>query len=455
MHKLGITLFLGHILLAAVPAMAGPDLQLDQILETAQNDPYAYDKLGELCDTVGHRMTGSPGMERAIIWGQKAMREAGLDSVWTEAVTVPYWTRGEEWARCVAPLDFPLDMLGLGRSDGTGGEPLEAEVMAVVDWAEFEERKAEADGKIVLFNMPWEGYGKSVKYRMDAASVVAEHGAVACLIRSVASASLGAPHTGVMNYKEGVPRIPVAALTVEDAGRLHRMTLRGLKPRVRLSMEAANHDSVTSYNVIGDLRGSEHPDEILLVSGHLDSWDVGTGAHDDGAGVVLALAAAKLFVQPERRLKRTVRVIFYAAEETGGIGGKAYRKAHKNEWQNHVIAMESDGGTEALGGFNVDADSTIVAAFAKRLAPLSVLTPIEWTVKKGGAGIDVRPLVEQGVIGIGHRVVHSMYFDVHHSRADTFDKIDPSALSQNVAAIAGMLYLVDDHPHSFRNKFEK
>jgi len=401
MHKIGFAPLWGLIWLAASVSYAGPDPALTKLLDDALVDPYAYDKLGELCDTVGHRMTGSPGMKRAIAWGERSMLEAGFDSVWTEPVTVPYWTRGEEWARCVAPLDFPLDMVGLGKSDGTGDEPIEAEIMAVVDWEEFEARKDEAEGKIVLFNMPWEGYGKTVKYRVNAASVVAKHGAVACLIRSVASASLGAPHTGVMKYTDDAPRIPIAALTVEDAGRLHRMTLRGLKPRVRLSMQAANHDSITSYNVIGDVRGDEKPEEIILVSGHLDSWDVGTGAHDDGAGVVLAMAAAKLFVQPERRLRRTVRVVLFTCEETGGFGGKAYRKAHRDEWQNHVIAMESDGGSTALRGFSVDADSTIIEALAERLAPLSVLAPDDWKVWKGGSGVDVNPLVKQGVTEIG------------------------------------------------------
>lgn len=446
MHKFGIALIWALVYLATSASFAGSDPVLTQLLDDALADPYAYDKLGELCDTVGHRLTGSPGMKRAIVWGERSLQEAGFDSVWTEPVTVPYWTRGEEWARCVAPLDFPLDMVGLGQSEGTGGQPIEAEIMAVADWEEFEARKDEAAGKIVLFNPPWEGYGTTVKYRVNAASVAAEYGAVGCLIRSVASASLGAPHTGMMKYKEGIPRIPIAALTVEDAGRLHRMTLRGLKPRVQLSMEAANHDSVTSYNVIGDIRGSELPDEIVLVSGHLDSWDVGTGAHDDGAGVVLAMAAAKLFVQPERRLRRTVRVVLFTCEETGGTGGKAYRKAHKAEWSNHIFAMESDGGNAALHGFSVDADSTIVAAYAERLAPLAVLAPEEWRVFKGGSGTDVNPLVKQGVTGIGHQVDHTHYFDVHHSRADTFEKIDPDELSQNVAAIAGLIYLIADNP---------
>jgi carboxypeptidase Q len=443
------------ILLAGSSAAAGSpadssvvtaDPQLDAIVDGALADPWAYDKLGELCDTVGHRLTASPGMKRAIAWSERTLREAGCDTVWREPVTVPHWTRGEEWARCVAPVAFDLDMVSMGLSEGTGGEPLEAEVLAVRDWEEFEARKDEARGKIVLFNMPWEGYGKTVQYRVKGASTVARHGAVACLIRSVTDVSLGAPHTGMMRYEDDAPRIPMAALTVEDAGRLHRMCQRGLKPRVRLSMEATNHDSTTSWNVIGDIRGRERPDEIVLVSGHLDSWDVGTGAHDDGAGVVLTMAAARQLLQQGLRPRRTVRVVHYTCEEMGVYGGKAYLAAHRHELDRHVIALESDSGAFPPRGFTVDADSTVVAELARRAAPLARLAPEHWRVRKGGSGADVGFIVREGVTGVGHRVDTSHYFDVHHSRADTFDKIDPDALARNVAAVAGLIYLVAETP---------
>lgn len=421
---------------------------LDALVNAALTDNYAYDKLGELCDTIGPRLTGSPGHEKAVAWSVATMKAAGFDSVWTEPATVPYWTRGREWARCTAPEEFDLDMISMGLSDGTGGEPIEAEIMAVRDWDEFEARQDEAEGKIVLFNMPWEGYGKTVRYRVDGASTVARHGAVACLIRSVTGKSLGAPHTGMMRYADDAPRIPMAALTVEDAGRLYRMCQRGLKPRVQLSMEAANHDSITSYNVIGEIRGRELPEEIILVSGHLDSWDVGTCAQDDGAGVVLALAAARQFLQQGLRPRRTVRVVHFTCEEMGGFGGQAYRTAHRDEVERHVLALESDSGSFAPRGFSVDADSSVVAELARRLAPLARLAPGNWTVKKGGSGFDVSFIVKQGIIGVGHRVDTTHYFDVHHSRADTFEKIDPGELAHNVAAIAGLIYVTAETPAS-------
>ena len=436
-------------LMPADPDLADPDLAdppLAALVQAALADDYAYDKLGELCDAVGSRLVGSPGMKRAIAWSQQSLRDAGCDSVWIEPVTVPHWTRGQEWARCVAPVAFDMDMVGMGLSEGTGGEVVEAEVMAVRDWDEFEARKGEASGKIVLFDMPWEGYGKTVQYRVKGASTVARHGAVACLIRSVTGVSLGAPHTGMMRYEDDAPRIPIAALTVEAAGRLRRMCDRGLKPRVQLSMEATNHDSTTSYNVIGEIRGRERPDQIVLVSGHLDSWDVGTGAHDDGAGVVLSMAAARLVLKQVGPPRRTVRVVHFTAEEIGVYGGKAYLAAHRHELDRHVLALESDSGAFEPRGFTVDADSTIVDELARRLAPLAALAPGDWSVRKGGSGADVGSIVREGVTGVGHRVDTTHYFDVHHSRADTFDKIDPDALARNVAAIAGLIHVVADNP---------
>lgn len=428
------------------PIPLSNDPVLDALVDAALVDGYAYEKLGELCDTVGHRLIASPGMKRAIAWSQASMLAAGFDSVWTEPALVPHWTRGEEWARCVEPVEFDLDMLSMGLSDGTDGQPLEAEVLAVRDWEEFEARAAEAEGKIVLFNPPWEGYGKTVQYRVHGASRAAKHGAVACLIRSVTGVSLGAPHTGMMRYADDAPRIPMAALTVEDAGRLHRMCERGLKPRVQLSMEAANHDSTISYNVIGDIRGREKPEEIVLISGHLDSWDVGTCAQDDGAGVVLALAAARQLLQQDLRPRRTVRVVHYTSEEMGGSGGQAYLDAHRHELDQHVMALESDSGSFAPRGFSVDADSLIIADLARLAAPLARIAPEHWRVWPGWSGVDIGYIVREGVTGVGHRVDGTHYFDVHHSRADTFEKIDPTDLARNVAAIAGLTFLVAETP---------
>ncbi len=422
------------------------DPVLEALIDSALVDPYAYDKLGELCDEVGHRLTASPGMKRAIAWSMQSMREAGFDSVWTEPVLVPHWTRGNEWARCIGPVEFDLSISGLGLSDGTGPDGLEAEILVVTDYDELDKRADEVEGKIVLFDMPWEGYGSVAKYRVGGASAAARHGAVAALVRSATDVSLGAPHTGMMRYADDTPRIPTAALTVEDAGRLRRLADKGLKPRVHLYMEAENHGETTSYNVLGDIRGREMPDEIVLVCGHLDSWDVGTGAQDDGAGVVLALAAARILLKQDLRPRRTVRVVHFTAEEYGAPGGKAYLEAHRSELDRHVLAIESDSGAFAPRGFSVSADSVVVADLVLVAAPLARVAPAEWSVKKGGSGADIGPIVREGVPGVGHRVDTTHYFDVHHSRADTFEKIDPDHLARNVAAIAGLIFTVAESP---------
>ncbi len=431
----------------SVPAASA---EIHALLHAALADEYTYDKLGELCDTVGHRLTGSPGMKRAIEWSVRSMEEAGFDSVWTEPVTVPYWTRGVEWARCTSPLEFDLILSGMGLSDGTGPEGIEAEILAVRDFEELEARADEAEGKIVLFNPPWEGYGKTVRYRVGGASAAARHGAVAVLIRSVTGRSLGAPHTGMMHYDDDAPRIPIAALTVEDAGRLYRMAQRGLKPVVKLYMEATNHGETTSYNVIGDIRGRENPEEIVLLSGHLDSWDVGTCAQDDGAGVALSLGAAQLILQQGLHPRRTVRVVHYTCEEMGGVGGRAYLEAHRFELDNHILALESDAGSFAPLGFTVDADSLVIEHLSQMAAPLGRVAPGEWKIRKGGSGVDVGPIVRAGVPGVGHWVDTTHYFDVHHSLADTFEKIDPDLLARNVAVIAGLIFSVADDPVSLR-----
>ncbi len=428
MHRLPAVLL--SALLLAAPASAA-----------AQETPtgtWAYRTLAELCDTIGPRLAGSPAMERAAAWAVRTMEAAGCDSVWTEPVPgVPHWTRGREWARCTAPVEFDLTLTGLGLSDGTPPGGVEAELLVVRDFDELETRAAEAAGRIVLFNMPWEGYGRTVQYRTRGASRAARHGAVAVLIRSVTPHSLATPHTGMMGYDDDAPRIPAAAITVEDAGRLQRLADAGHAPRVHLMMEARNHGETVCRNVIGEIRGSRWPEQIVLVAGHLDSWDVGTGAHDDGVGCVMMLAAARRLLAGGARPERTVRIVFYTAEEIGGVGGDAYRDRHLDELDRHVAALESDSGCFAPAGFTVQGDSLVVAAVAGHAVAVSGLGAGK--VSAGWSGVDIRPICELGVPGIGHRVDGSTYFHYHHSPADTFDKIDPELLERNVAAIAGLV----------------
>jgi len=441
MFKAALLVLCATLLLAA-PAIQASDQALEDLMDAALADSYAYEILAELCDEVGPRLAGSPGMERAVDWSVRTMKEAGFDSVWTEEVVIPHWTRGKEWARVTTPVEFDLDMTGLGLSDGTGPDGIEAEIMVVGGYEELSIRAQEVQGKIVLFDMPWEGYGSVAEYRVRGASAAAKFGAVAMLVRSATGFSLGAPHTGMMHYADDVPHIPAAAVTVEDAGRLRRLVKNGHNVRVHLYMEAKNHGDIISHNVIGDIRGRELPDEIVMLAGHLDSWDVGTGAQDDGAGVVMVLAAARQFLQQDLRPRRTLRVVHFTAEEIGVFGGKAYLAAHRDELGRHLLALESDSGSFTLRGFTVDADSLVIADIAQRAVPLARLAPGDWSVRRGGSGADIGFLVREGVIGVGHRVDTTHYFDIHHSRADTFEKVDPDILARNVAAIAGLAYVV-------------
>jgi carboxypeptidase Q len=407
-------------------------------------DTFAWSTLSELCDLVGGRPAGSPAMAQAVAWAAVTLREAGFNSVWTEPVTVPVWQRGREWARCTSPTPFDLTMLGLGLSDGTGPDGIEAEVLVVRDFDELERRGSEAAGRIVLFNPPWEDYGHTVQYRSKGASAAARHGAVACLIRSVTSFGLATPHTGMMRYADDAPRIPAAALTVEDAGRLQRLADRGIRPRVHLYMEARNLGDGLCANVVADIRGSRWPEQIVLLGAHLDSWDVGTGAHDNGAGCAMVMAAARELMQNGQRPARTVRVVLYTAEEIGVYGGRAYREAHLGEIDRHVAALECDSGAFAPRGFSVNGDSLAVVRVAAMAAPLAAFGAD--AVTAGGSGADIGPLVELGVPGLGHRVEEGLYFHYHHSPADNLDKVDPSLLVKNVAAIAGLARALADDP---------
>lgn len=411
-----------------------------RIVAAGLADPWTADWLETLCDSIGPRLSGSAGMDAAIEYAAQTMRDEGFDRVWTEPVLVPHWERGHEWARLTSPVSQELSISGLGGSIGTPPEGIEAEVLVVSGEEELERRATEAKGKIVLFFPEWKGYGSVVKYRGAGAVLAARHGAVAALVRSATNVSLGAPHTGIMEYAEDVPRIPAAAVTVEDAARMARLTRRGTVVKVHLMMEAKNHGEREQPNVIGELEGRELPDQILVVGGHLDSWDVGTGAHDDGAGCAIMLGATRLLHSLGLRPRRTVRVVLFNAEEQGGYGGRAYNEKHADELDRHVGAMESDSGAFAPDGFSVRADEAVLERIKAYAAALGSVGADD--VREGWAGVDIGPIVEAGVPGIGHRVKGERYFDYHHSPADTFDKIVLEELNANVAAVAALIWAI-------------
>ena len=414
----------------------------NRIIAAALSDSSAYDRLTELVDRFGHRFSGSSNLERALDWILNEMERDGLENVRGEPVMVPHWVRGNESAALLEPRSKQLPMLGLGGSIGTPPEGITAEVLVVESFDELSERAAEADGKIVLFHAPWMGYGPTVQYRSRGAVAAARAGAVASLIRSVTPYSLDTPHTGAMGYSDDVRRIPHAAITAEDAGMLQRMQERGERIVVRLQMEAETLPDVESRNVMAEIVGYEMPEEVIVMGGHIDSWDVGQGAMDDGGGCVAAWAAVKLLQRLGLRPRRTVRVVMWTNEENGLRGGNAYRDAHRAELENHVLAIESDAGVFEPKGFGFsgsDAAFDLVSQIGALLEPINA-----GQISRGGGGADIGPITREGVPGMGLNVDGSKYFWYHHSNADTIDKLDPREVALSVAALAVMSYVVAD-----------
>jgi len=424
-----------------------------RLIDAALADSTAYRRLGRMADAFGGRLSGSANLERAIDWILSEMRKDGLDDVHAEPVMVPHWVRGRESAELVRPRLHPLHMLGLGGSVGTPPGGITAPVLVVGSFDELTRRAAEARGKIVLFDFPFsptlppfKAYGEAVQYRVSGPSAAARVGAKACLIRSVASFSIQSPHTGVMHYDSTVARIPAAALSVEDAELLHRLQDRGEPVVVRLRMGARMLPDAPSRNVVAELRGSERPDEVVVVGGHIDAWDVGEGAMDDGGGALSAWQAVRLMQRLGLRPRRTVRVVLWTNEENGSRGARAYRDEHAADLGKHVLAIESDNGVFAPAGFGVvGSDSAL--ALAKQVGPLLARIGAG-TIEPAPEGpeADVEPLVDRGVPGMGLEVDASRYFWYHHSAADTFDKIDAGEMARCVAALAVMAYVVADLP---------
>jgi carboxypeptidase Q len=353
---------------------------------------------------------------------------------------VPRWVRGQESATLLEPRVQNLAMLGLGGSVGTPADGITAEVLVVSSFDELAARADEAAGRIVLYDVEWQGYGPTVQYRGRGAVEAARVGAVASMIASVGSASLYTPHTGGMGYEEGVPRIPHTAITIEDSRMLRRMQDRGQRIVVELEMEAHFLPDSPSRNVIAEVVGSEFPDEIVVLGGHSDSWDVGQGAMDDGGGCVAAWEAVRLIKALGLRPKRTVRVALWTNEENGLRGGTAYRDTHLAALGDHLLAIESDGGVfrpSGMGFTGSDEAFEILQAIGTLLEPIGA-----GTMTRGGGGADIGPIMGEGVPGASPNVDESRYFDYHHTHADTMDKLDPRDVALNVAMLAVVAYTV-------------
>jgi carboxypeptidase Q len=412
------------------------------IMRRAVQDSLSYKRLQYLCDTFGARLSGTPALERAIDWVLGELKADGFENVRGEDVQVPYWKRGAESAELVTPRATPLAMLGLGGSIGTPPEGITAEVVVVKSFDELKLRAAEAKGKIVLFNAPFTNYGATVRYRTDGAIKAAEAGAVASLIRSVGPYSMRTPHTGSMRYQDSVKKIPHAAVSTEDADMLARMAERGAKPVVRLKMEGQFMPEATSRNVIAEIRGSEKPEEIVVMGGHIDSWDVGSGAMDDGGGCIATWQALLLLKQLGLKPRRTIRLALWTNEENGLRGGTDYAKRHGAE--KHVLAFESDGGVFKPEGFGFTGSAEL---FARYKAVAALLAPIGAAgMKVGGGGADIGPLAQYAVPMMNIDVDETKYFWYHHTQADMPDKLNPDEINKCAAAIAVMMFAAADMP---------
>jgi carboxypeptidase Q len=415
-----------------------------RIIGAALTSDRAYQRLAHLTDHIGNRLSGSQNLERGIEWAVAEMKRDGLDNVRAEKVMVPHWVRGEESLEMLTPVPRKLQMLGLGNSIGTPAEGITAEAVVVRNFAELEKLGEQLRGKIVVYNVPFTNYGATVSYRLQGASRAARYGAVAALVRSITPVSLQTLHTGAMQYDANQPKIPTAAVTIEVAEFLQRMNDRGDRPTLRLKMEAKFLPDAESANVIAEIKGSEKPDEVVLIGGHFDSWDVGQGAHDDGGGCIVAWETIRLLKELGLRPRRTIRAVLYTNEENGLRGGNAYRDAHRSEIAKHILAIESDSGVYRPEGFGLVASAPPqVRANLQEIAKL--LSGIDADrIAADGGGADIGPLMREGVVGASLDVEGSHYFDIHHTPADTLDKVNPRELALCVATMAVMAYTVAD-----------
>ena len=425
---------------------------LQSIKAAALADDYGYRQVAHLTENIGPRPSGSPQAQAAVEYVAGELRQLGLD-VQLEQVTVPHWVRGAETAELIEyPGQAPgtaqkVVLTALGGSASTTPDGLTAEVVVVSNFDELKSLGREKiAGKIVLFNeifdkqkaaagLAFLSYGEAVRYRAAGPKAAADFGAVAALIRSVGNADYRLPHTGY-----SVPAgIPAGAVTAEDATLIADLAAQG-KVRMHLTLTPQKLPDAIGYNVIADLKGSEHPEQIVVVSGHLDSWDLGTGAIDDGAGVAVAMEAAEILQKLHLRPKRTLRVIAWMDEESGGAGSQTYKKDHESEFPRHVAAIESDSGAAHPLGFNV----RMSTAAADLLRPaMNVLASFGTTAVQPSSyppGADIAVISEAGVPALGLEQDGRIYFNYHHTAADTLDKIVPSELRENGAAMAVMGY---------------
>ncbi len=428
--------------------------QAAQLRDKALQSDLALNITESLTTEVGPRLAGSEADALAVEWAMNTLKTMGFDRVWKEPVQIPVWRRLSEHAEVMAPFPQPLVVTALGFSVSTPKQGLTAPIM---HFASYEAMQQADDGaaknKIIYVSNKMEkhpsgrGYGKAGPARFSGAAEAARLGAVALVIRSIGTDSQRSPHTGVTTYSDDYPKIPAAALSNPDADQLDRMLRRNENIKLHLNIQTEYLGQATTYNVIGEITGSERPQEIVAVGGHLDSWDLGTGAVDDAAGIGITMAAAKLIAE-QQRPKRSIRVVLFGAEEIGVYGGKQYALDHKDELENHIIGAESDGGAGKVLALSSSVQPSalhVVDEILKLMAPLNIVRSS--AVATGSA--DFGPMVEAGMPAVGLVQDYTAYFDIHHTPDDTFDKIDPQELAQNLAAWVVFVKIAADWPGRF------
>ncbi len=419
----------------------------DDIIKREVGTTRAYDTLEYLTDNIGPRLSGSPNAAAAVRWATETFQKWGI-AVTNENVIVPHWVRGAEEAKLVSHHNQKIVLTTLGGSVATPPKGITADLVEVHSFDEL--KTSNVKGKIVFYDNPmdmemvrgnrsFEAYSKAVVFRGEGASRAAQYGAVAALIRSVGSTSLRTPHTGAMRYDPNFPKIPAAAMTAEDAMLVDRLLKKGDGVRMHLLLMPRTLPDVASANVVAEIRGSEKPEEVVLIGGHLDSWDLGTGAIDDGSGVAMVMETMRLLKEMGAQPKRTIRAVLFMNEENGLNGGRAYFASHKNE--KHSAAIETDAGAAAPTGFRTTLKGEALANLEKLAQPLAAVGAAHFeTTPETGA--DTSFLTEAGVPGFSLVPEPLHYFDYHHSPADTLDKIDPKELAQDTAAVAALAWIL-------------
>lgn len=413
---------------------------INKIYTEAHKDSTAWNRMAEMCDLFGPRLTGSENLNNALKWAEKKMKEDGLTNVVADEVELPSWVRGKEYFRLISPWSGDIPMLSLGGSIGTGGKVLKGKIIPISSKEDLEAKKDLIKNNIVLFDEKYVDYGHNVQYRVWGASWAAKYGAIASIIRPVTQKSSQNAHTGVMHYIDTIPKIPCLSITDEGANLLRRLYSRGVIPEVEIYMEAHESNSRMSYNLMGELKGTTQADEIVACGGHSDSWDtgIGTGAHDDASECIASWEAVKLLKKLGLKTKRTIRTVLWADEEYRQTGGKKYAEKHGKE--PHFGLLEFDSGCFTPNSIGFTGPDSLYDKLKSYESYLSVIDAT-FNVHKGGGGVDIRAMQELGypVMGLGTK--NDSYFVYHHSPLDVPEAVNPKELNDCVAAIAIIMYI--------------